>query len=149
MKVIATNRQARRNYHLLDAYEAGIELKGAEVKSLREGRADLKDSFARIEDNGVNLYHLHINPYRHSRVEELEAKRTRRLLLHKREIRKLAVKARERGFTLIPLQLYFNDQGLAKVEIRLAKGKNACDRREEIKKKEADLEIRRSKRGKG
>lgn len=140
--MIATNKAAGRDYTILESLEAGIELRGSEVKSLRLGRADLRDSFARIEAGEVRLYNMHISPYEYAKVDDEEPKRVRRLLLHKSQIRKLIGKTKEKGFTLIPLKVYFR-QGLAKVELALAKGKRLYDRREELKRKEAEREIRR------
>jgi SsrA-binding protein len=143
-KTIATNREALRDYFVVEIVEAGIELKGAEVKSLRESKANLKDSFARAEVGEILLYNLHISPYSFATSEKLDAKRTRRLLLHKRQINKLTQQTSQRGFTLIPLRLYFSAQGLVKIELALCKGKKFYDRREDIKRREAEREMQRA-----
>ncbi|KPJ62478.1 MAG: SsrA-binding protein [Planctomycetes bacterium DG_23] len=144
MKIIARNRKARFNYHILETFEAGLALKGSEVKSLREGRASLAEGFARIEDGEITLYGLHIGPYSHLGHESQEPERPRRLLLHKREIKRLAGKVSEKGLTLIPLALYFNRRGFAKVELGLARGKTLYDKREAIKKRTAQREMERA-----
>lgn len=147
-KVIATNRQARRDYTILDTLEAGVELKGSEVKSLRLGRANLKDSFARIERNEILLYNMHISPYEQASHFNVEPTRVRKLLLHREEIRRLEGSVNQKGFTLIPLKLYFSEHGFAKLELALVKGKKLYDRREEIRKREAERELRRALRRK-
>ncbi|MBL7197215.1 MAG: SsrA-binding protein SmpB [Candidatus Omnitrophica bacterium] len=146
-KIIATNRQARRDYTIFEAIECGIELKGSEVKSLREGKANLKDSFARIEAGEVFLYNMHISPYEQAGIFNVEPTRVRRLLLHKREINRLTGKLVQKGFTFIPLKIYFK-AGIAKVELALARGKRLYDKRRQIKKKELDLEIKRALKAK-
>lgn len=135
MKVVCTNKKAYHLYNIEETYEAGIQLYGCEVKSLRLGRANLNDSFARVVNGEVFLYNMHISPYPHSReAQNLDPTRTRKLLLKKSEIKRLAGKVQERGYTLIPTKVYFNERGLAKVELALAKGKKVYDRREDIKK---------------
>ncbi|MFH1202374.1 MAG: SsrA-binding protein SmpB [Candidatus Omnitrophota bacterium] len=146
-KIIATNRKALRDYVILEAIEAGIELKGSEVKSLRGAKANLKDSFARIENAQVFLYNLHISPYDKGSYFNVEPARTRRLLLHKNQIQRFNGIVAQKGLVLIPLKLYFKN-GLAKVELALAKGKRFYDKRQDIKKRETDLEIRRALRKK-
>lgn len=141
--LIITNRKARRDYFILETYEAGIELKGAEVKSLREKRGNLNESFAKISGGEIFLYNLHISPYTHSSIDTPDPLRTRRLLLHKHQIRKLAGQLPIGRHTLIPLKLYFK-RGKAKVELALAKGKARYDKRESIKRREHEREIRRS-----
>ena len=143
MKIIATNRKAYRDYSVLESVECGIELKGSEVKSLRAGRINLEDSFARIEENGIVLYNTHISPYIEASYLNVEADRPRRLLLHKGQITKLAGRTTQRGLTLVPLKAYFNERGLAKIELALAKGKRLYDKREDIKRRESNLEMRR------
>ena len=147
-KVIATNRKALRDYEALESWEAGIELKGSEVKSLRLGKVDLKDSFARIEKGQVILYNLYISPYVQASLFNVEPDRPRKLLVHKEEIRRLIGKTSQRGFTLIPLKLYFNPRGLVKMELALCKGKKFYDRRQDIKRREIELEIRRALKSK-
>ncbi|MCD6094046.1 MAG: SsrA-binding protein SmpB [Candidatus Omnitrophica bacterium] len=142
MKVIATNRRAKYDYTILESLEAGIELKGSEVKSLREGKVSLKDSFAHIEKEEVFLSNLYIGPFSQSSDTKYDPLRMRKLLLHKREINRLAGKVAEKGMALIPLRLYFK-RGLAKVELAIAKGKRAYDKREKIKKREVEREIKK------
>lgn len=143
-KIVCTNKKAHHLYHIEEIYEAGIQLNGCEVKSLRLNRANINDSFARVVNGEVFLYNMHISPYPHSREAQLlDPTRTRKLLLRKSEIRRLTGKVQERGYTLIPLKVYFNERGLAKVEIALAKGKKVYDRREDIKKKDLEREILR------
>ncbi len=144
MKIIARNKKARFNYHILETLEAGLSLNGSEVKSLREGRASLTESFARIENGQATLYGLHIGRYSHLGHEGQEPERPRRLLLHKREIRRLVGKVSEKGLTLIPQALYFNRRGYAKVELGLARGKTLYDKRETIKKRTAQREMERA-----
>ncbi len=139
MKTIVRNKKAWHNYEILEKIEAGIQLLGSEVKSLREGKSSLADSFARIDRGEVILYNMHISPYSHSSSRQ-EPTRSRKLLLHRREIESLLGKV-SKGLALIPLSLYFK-RGKAKVELALAKGKKEFDKREVIKKKEAEREIR-------
>jgi SsrA-binding protein len=143
-KVINTNRKAYRDYQVFETIESGIELKGGEVKSLREGRLNLEDSFARIESGEVILYNAQISPYMQASYLNVEPKRTRRLLLHKNQIIKLTGMLAQKGFTLVPLKAYFNEGGFAKIELGLCKGKKLYDKREAIKRRETELEIRRA-----
>ena len=147
MKAIAANKTAARDYFLLEKFEAGIELKGGEVKSVRKGKVNLKDSFARFFKNEIYAYNIHISPYEYATQEELDPKRSRRLLLKKKEIDYLIGKITQRGFALIPTKIYFK-RGFAKVEIALAKGKRLYDKRRAIKEREAQLEIIRALRTK-
>jgi SsrA-binding protein len=142
-KVITTNRKAHRDYAVLETLESGIELKGSEVKSIRASKINLEDSFARIEGGQVVLYNTHISPYEQASYLNVEPTRPRRLLLHKRQILKLGGQLAQRGLTLVPLKVYFNDRGVAKIELALCKGKKIYDRREDMKKREADMTIRR------
>ncbi|NLH49925.1 MAG: SsrA-binding protein SmpB [Myxococcales bacterium] len=142
-KQIAVNRQARFEYELLERTEAGLALVGTEVKSLREGRCNLTDGFVEIRDGQAWLRDVQIMPYSHGNRMNHEPKRRRKLLLHKNEIRKLQAKIAERGLTCVPIRMYFRD-GLAKVEIALARGKKAPDKREDIKRREADREAHRA-----
>jgi SsrA-binding protein len=144
-KIVASNKTARRDYHILETYEAGIELKGTEVKSLREAKANLKDSFARIERGEVILYNMHISPYVFGNIANVEPKRARRLLLRKGQIRKLIEQTSQKGLTLIPLSAYLK-RGRVKIELALAKGKRFYDKREAIKRREAAREIQRALR---
>ena len=143
IKLIATNRKAHRDYAVFETFECGIELKGAEVKSARDGKVNLNDSFARIENNGVILYNTHISPYSQASYLDLEPARPRRLLLHKNQIRKLTGRLTQKGFTLVPLKAYFNERGFLKLELVLCKGKKLYDKREDIKRRETELEMRR------
>ena len=140
-KNIAENRKAFHDYHIVESFEAGIVLVGTEVKAIREGSANLRDSFARVEDGEVWLYNVHINPYSHRGYADHEPTRRRKLLLHRHEIKKLIGKTVEKGMTLVPTRLYFNN-GHVKVSLALAKGKQAHDKRETIKRREADRETR-------
>ncbi|MCK4462937.1 MAG: SsrA-binding protein SmpB [Candidatus Omnitrophica bacterium] len=140
---IVTNRQARRDYAILESIEAGIELKGTEVKSLRGRRANLKESFARIEKGEVILYNFHISPYEFGNIHNVDPMRPRKLLLHKNQILRLYGQIQTKSCTLIPLKVYFK-KGFAKVEIALAKGKRKYDKRETIKRREAKREIDRA-----
>ena len=141
-KVICTNKQAFFEYSIETKYESGLVLKGTEVKALREGRANLKESFARVRNNEVFLYDCHISPYSHGNQLNHDPIRTRKLLLHKREIKQLIGKVAERGYTLVPLSLYFLD-GKAKLEIGLAKGKKLHDKRQSMKERDAKREMER------
>jgi SsrA-binding protein len=138
---IAENRKAFHDYHLLETFEAGIVLLGTEVKAIREGRVNLRDSFARVEDGEVFLYNVNISPYSHRGYADHEPLRRRKLLLHRDEIRKLIGKTVEKGMTLIPVRLYYKN-GRVKVAVSLAKGKKEYDKRETIKRREADRETR-------
>ncbi len=141
-KVIASNRKARHDYTIIDTYETGIQLMGTEVKSLRAGRASLVDSFAQEKDGEIFLYGLHIPEYAQGTWTNHEPRRTRKLLLHRDEIRRLIGKTREGGFTLVPLSMYFSD-GWAKVELALARGKRSYDKRDTLAKRDAEREIAR------
>jgi SsrA-binding protein len=141
-KVVATNRKARHDYTVLDVYEAGIALQGTEVKSLRAGRASLADAFATVTDGEVWLRGLHIQEYDYGSWTNHEPRRHRKLLLHREEISRLIGKTREGGHTLVPLSLYFSN-GLAKVELALAKGKAKHDKREAMAERDAKREAER------
>src|SRR4030042_5251059 len=147
IKIISQNRKAHHDYQIQETMEAGLILTGPEVKSLRLGRANLKDSYARPKGGEVFLYEVHISPYENSPLNEQDPTRTRKLLLHKQEIRRLTAKIREKGLTLVPLRLYFLG-GKAKVELALAKGKKLYDKREAIQKKDMKRETDRQERGK-
>jgi len=142
-KVIVTNRKAHRDYAVFETFECGIELRGSEVKSLRAGRINLNDSFARIEHNEIFLYNTHISPYEQASYLNVEATRMRRLLLHRKQITKIISQLTQRGLTLIPLKAYFNDRGFVKIELALCKGKKLYDKREDIKRRESDMQLRR------
>ena len=138
---IAENRKAFHDYHLLETFEAGLVLLGTEVKAIREGRVNLRDSFARLEENEVYLYNVNISSYSHRGYADHEPLRRRKLLLHREEIRKLIGKTVIKGMTLVPVRLYFKN-GRVKVAISLAKGKKEYDKRETIKQRETDRETR-------
>ena len=138
---IAENRKAFHDYHIIETFEAGMALLGTEVKSIREGNVNLRDSFARIEGGEIWIYNVHINPYSHRGYADHEPTRRRKLLLRKVEIRKLIGKTVEKGMTLVPTRMYFLN-GYVKVAISLAKGKKAHDKRETIKRRETDRETR-------
>ena len=140
-RIIADNRKARFDYHLVETFEAGIALAGTEVKAIREGRVNLRDSFARAEDGEIYVHGIHIGAYSSRGYADHEPLRRRKLLLHKQEIRKLIGKTTERGMTLVPVRMYFKN-GRVKVAISLAKGKKEHDRRETIRRREADRETR-------
>ncbi|MEO0091166.1 MAG: SsrA-binding protein SmpB [candidate division WOR-3 bacterium] len=135
MKIVATNRKAFHNYTIFEKYEAGIQLYGTEVKSARTGGVSLDGGYAAIENGEVYLYDINIAPYKQGNVFNRDPKRKRKLLLHKDEIKRLYGKVAERGFTLIPLKFYFNDRGLAKIELALCKGKKMHDIREKLKER--------------
>jgi len=139
------NRRARYDYLVLDTYECGLVLKGAEVKSIREGKANLREAYARVQDGEVFLHGMHVSPYSHSH-EELDPIRPRKLLLHHRQIDELTRATAEKGVTLVPLRLYFKD-GRAKVELATARGKRQYDKRQAIAKRDADREADRAMKG--
>jgi len=138
---IADNRKAFHDYHILETFEAGIALLGTEVKGIREGQANLRDSYARVDNGEVWLFNVHINPYSHRGYVDHDPKRKRRLLLHKYEIRKLIGKTVEKGLTLVPTKMYFKN-GKVKVAIALARGKAVHDKRETLRRREVDRETR-------
>lgn len=140
-KVIADNRKAFHDFHVLDQWEAGVALLGTEVKAIREGRVNLRDSYARLEKGEVWLMNVHISPYSHSGYAFHEERRQRKLLLHRHEIQKLTGKVQEKGLTMVPLQMYFKG-GRVKVALALVKGKQAHDKRETIRRREVDRETR-------
>ena len=145
-KVISTNRKAFHDYHIFDKYVAGIVLTGTEIKSVRGGMINLKDSFAKIEDGEVFLYGMHISPYEHGNRFNHKPERTRKLLLNKQEIKKMSDKIKKEGYTIVPLELFLS-HGFAKIEIGLAKGKKIYDKREAIAKKTMDRDIARHLKG--
>lgn len=148
-KVVAQNRKATHDYQIDETLEAGVVLLGPEVKSLRDGRANLVDSYARIKDEEVFLYNMHISPYPYAQHMELDPTRTRKLLLHKNEIKRLIGKTKEKGYTLVPIKIYFSPKGKAKVELALAKGKRQYDKRRTLKEKEMKKEIDQVKKKRG
>jgi SsrA-binding protein len=143
MKPVATNRRARHEYWIEETHEAGIVLTGTEVKSLREGRVSLADAFARVDGGELWLYHLHINPYAQGNIHNHDPLRTRKLLLHRREIHRLKAKTDQKGYTLIPLRLYFR-RGIVKIELAVARGRHLYDKRERIAEREAERRIARN-----
>ena len=143
-KVVATNRKAFHDYAIEEKFEAGIVLLGTEVKALREGRLNLRDSYATVEREVVILHHCHIGAYSHGNIMNHDPVRPRKLLLHRKEIQKMMGKVQQSGLTLIPLKVYFNSRGKVKVELALARGKRQYDRRETVKKREAKREIERA-----
>jgi len=146
-KIIAQNKTARLNYFIDDTYEAGIALVGTEVKALREGKANLKDSYVLVKDGEVFVHEMHISPYTYGNRENHDPLRVRKLLLHKGEIKRLYGKSRERGLALIPLKLYFKS-GKVKIEIGVGRGKKLYDKRESLRVKADRREIERGMRGK-
>jgi SsrA-binding protein len=140
-RVIADNRKAFHDYHIIDKWEAGLALLGTEVKAIREGRVNLRDSYARIDNGEVWLMNVHISPYSHTGYAFHEEKRQRKLLLHAEEIRKLTGQVALKGLTLVPLQMYFK-KGRVKVALALVKGKQEHDKRETIRRREVDRETR-------
>jgi len=145
IKIIAENRKARAEYFIEETYEAGLVLTGTEVKSLREGRANLKEAFGEVRDGEAWLVDCHISPYGHGNIFNHDPVRPRKLLLHKEEIERLLGRTQEKGFTLVPLKMYFS-KGKAKIEMGLGKGKNFRDRREELKARDAGREVERALR---
>ncbi len=145
VKMVAENRKARHEYFIEDTFEAGMVLLGTEVKSLRNGRANLKDAYARIRNGEVYVYQMHIGPYTHAYYDNHDPLRKRKLLLHRREINKLYGKVNEQGYALIPLQLYFRD-GKAKLKLALAKGKKKYDKREAIRRRDEKRELDRARK---
>jgi SsrA-binding protein len=143
LRVVATNRRARHEYWIEETHEAGIALTGTEVKSLRAGHVILGDAFARVDRGEAWLLHLHISPYEQGNIQNHDPMRTRKLLLHKREIMRLGARVQQRGYTLVPLRLYFRN-GVAKVELGLARGRHTYDKRERIAERDAERRIARS-----
>lgn len=145
-KIVATNKKAFHDYAIESTLEAGVVLTGPEVKSLRAGRANLRDGYAAIEKEEVWLYNVHISPYSHATNVQTDPLRTRKLLLHEREIKKLTGKVKEKGFALIPTKIYFIPNGKVKIELALARGKKLYDKRAALKKKQSDRELEREYR---
>ncbi|MBU1356695.1 MAG: SsrA-binding protein SmpB [Candidatus Edwardsbacteria bacterium] len=140
------NKKARYDYEIIDRLETGIVLRGTEVKSIRQGQANLKDSFAMVKGRELFLFNMHVSPYDHGNRYNLEATRPRKLLLHREQIRKLTAQQKEKNLSLIPLSLYFK-KGKVKIDLALAKGKKQYDRREDIKKRDVDREMRGTNKG--
>lgn len=142
MKTAALNKQASHEYLFLETLEAGLVLQGSEVKSIRAGRITLKDSYAEVRGDEMFLVKCHISPYEAATYFNHEPERDRKLLLHRKEIRRLAGKVQERGLTIVPIKVFFNDKGRVKVELALAKGKREYEKRDAIKKRDTDREMR-------
>jgi SsrA-binding protein len=145
IKIIAVNRKARHDFFIDDEYEAGVVLQGTEVKSLRLGKVNLKDSYARIKDGEVFVYQMHIGPYPFAYYENHDPLRARKLLLHKQEIKRISAKVNEKGHTLVPLKIYFKG-GKVKISLALAKGKRQYDKRESIKRRDQQRELARERK---
>lgn len=143
-QLIAKNRRALRDYEILETYEAGIQLTGTEVRSLRENHCQLTDCFALIRHGEAWLHNVHIAPYRNGNIANVDSNRKRKLLLHRRELRVLEQKTREKGFALVPISIYFKENSLVKVELALARGKKSYDKRETIAKRDAKRDIDRA-----
>ncbi|HAU32659.1 MAG: SsrA-binding protein [Desulfotomaculum sp. 46_296] len=143
-KIVSVNRKARHEYHLLDTFETGIVLTGTEVKSIRAGNVSMRDSYAVVENAELFLYNLHISPFEKGNRFNHEPRRTRKLLAHKSEIMRLLGYTREKGLTIIPLRIYFNERGRVKVELAVARGKKTYDKREDIAKRDAKREMERT-----
>lgn len=142
VKVIARNKKARHDYFIEETFEAGIVLTGTEVKSIRQGKVNLKDSYAMVEDGEVFIHNLHISPYEHGNIYNVDPERKRKLLLHKREINKLIGYTTQKGYSLIPLSLYIK-KGLVKIELSIARGKKLYDKRADIAKRDAERRIKK------
>jgi SsrA-binding protein len=142
-RTVVDNKKARHLFEILDEFEAGMVLRGTEVKVLREGRISLDEAFGRIYDNDVYLVGAHIDAYSHASSGNHEPTRRRKLLLHKVEIRKLKAKVNQKGLTLVPLEVFFNERGIAKIRLGLCRGKKLHDKRQDLKKKDADREMKR------
>ena len=140
-KVLSQNKKARHDYFIEEKYECGIALTGTEIKSARQGKINLKDSYAKVVNGEVIVFNMHIAPYEQGNRFNVDSKRPRKLLLHKREIRKLLGYTTQDGLTLVPLSVYLNEKGLAKLELAVAKGKKNYDKRDDIAKKDADRKM--------
>lgn len=141
-KIIANNKKARHDYFIEEVYEAGMSLTGTEIKSIRQGRINLKESYAKVEGNELIVYGMHISPYEHGNRFNVDPLRPRKLLLHKQEIRKLIGYTTQKGLTLVPLSVYINEKGLAKMELAVARGKKLYDKRDDMAKRDAEKKIR-------
>lgn len=145
-RVVANNKKARHDYFIEETYEAGIVLTGTEIKSIRQGKVNIKESYAKIEDGEMILYGMHISPYEHGNRFNVDPLRPRKLLLHKQEIRKLIGYTTLKGLTLVPLRMYINEKGRAKLEIAVARGKKDYDKRNTIAKRDADRRMQQAMR---
>ncbi len=142
-KIVANNPTARHNYTIVDTYEAGIVLSGTEIKSIRNGKVNLKDSYANIKNGEVFIYGMHISPYEHGNIYNKDPLRTRKLLLNRREINKLIGLVKQKGFSLVPISLYFNGNFL-KIELGVGKGKKLYDKRQDIAKRDAEMRMKKA-----
>lgn len=149
VKLVANNKKARHDYFIEETYEAGIALTGTEIKSIRAGKASIKEAYGKIDRGEVFLYGMNVSPYEHGNRFNVDPLRPRRLLLHKREIRKMIGATSEQGLTLVPLRLYINEKGMAKIEIAVARGKKLYDKRDDIAKKDAMRKIDRAIKARG
>ena len=140
-KIIANNKKARHDYFIEEVYEAGMSLTGTEIKSIRQGKVNLKESYAKVDGNELIIYGMHISPFEQGNRHNVDPLRARKLLLHKQEIRKLIGYTTQKGLTLVPLNLYLNEKGLAKMEIAVARGKKNYDKRDDIQKRDVDRKI--------
>jgi len=147
MRIVADNRKARHDYFVLETIEAGIALTGTEVKSARLGRVNLQDAYASFAHGELYVHHVHISPYAQGNRMNHEPYRERKLLLHRKELDAIVGRARERGITLVPLRMYFNDRGLCKLELGLCRGKKLYDKREDLKERDAKREMERALKG--
>ena len=145
-KLIANNKKARHDYFILETFEAGIVLTGTEIKSIRQGKVNLKESYVKVGSGEAIIHGMHISPYDHGNIFNVDPLRDRKLLLHKKEIRKIEQKMKEKGLTVVPLSLYINEDGRAKIEIALARGKKLYDKRDDIVKKDAARRMQRERR---
>ncbi|MBQ2063043.1 MAG: SsrA-binding protein SmpB [Firmicutes bacterium] len=145
-KLIANNKKARHDYFILETYEAGIVLTGTEIKSIRQGKVNLKESYVKVGGGQAVIHGMHISPYDHGNIFNVDPLRDRKLLLHKKEILKIEQKMKEKGLTVVPLSLYINEDGRAKLEIALAKGKKLYDKRDDIARKDAARRMQRESR---
>jgi SsrA-binding protein len=141
-KIIASNKKARHDYFIEEVYEAGMSLTGTEIKSIRQGRINLKESYAKIESGEMMIYGMHVSPYEQGNRFNADPLRPRKLLLHRQEIRKLIGYTTQKGLTLVPLSVYINEKGLAKMELAVARGKKLYDKREDLAKRDAEMKIR-------
>ncbi len=146
MKVVAVNRKAKHDYMVLDTYEAGIVLRGGEVKSLRQGNVSMSDAYGEVINSEIFIFNLHISAYKHTTVGKSDPKRKRKLLLNKREIKKVFGLVHQRGNTLIPLKMYFNDRGFAKITLGACRRKRVYDKKEKILKREIERKVAQMKR---
>lgn len=145
-KLIANNKKARHDYFIEDTYEAGIVLTGTEIKSVRAGKVNIKESYAKVQDNAMYVFGMHISPYEQGNIFNVDPLRPRKLLLHKKEIRKISDKLAQQGLTLVPLRMYINEDGRAKMEIAIGRGKKLYDKRADIAKRDADRKMQRAVR---